>query len=124
MMIGNVYNQQAQHMAVVGGDDPQHTSFVGSVNGADVDAVDGVQLPVDSVIREAAAPVQRKVNVQKQQSFFSRLCEKVKDFFDLKPDLFAGIVTFTIGIVTFNPVVIGVGAGLIGFFCFRKLIAM
>lgn len=123
-MIGNVHNQQAQHMAVVGSDDPQHTSFVGSVNGAEIDTVDGVQLSVDSVIREAAAPVQRKVNAQKKPSFFSRFCEKVKDFFDMKPDLFAGIVTFTIGIVTFNPVVIGVGAGLIGFFCLRKLIAM
>lgn len=124
MMIGNVHNQQAQHMAAVGGDDPQHTSFVGSVNGTDVDVVDGVQPSVDIVTREAAAPAQRKVNVQKKQSFLGRLYEKVKDFFDLKPDLFAGIVTFTIGIVTFNPVVIGVGAGLIGFFCFRKLVAM
>ena len=124
MMIGNVHNQQAQHMAVVGNDDPQHTSFVGSVNGTDVDVVDGVQLSVGSVIREAAAPAQGRVNVQKKPSFFSRFCEKVKDFFDIKPDLFAGIVTFTIGIVTFNPVVIGVGAGLIGFFCFRKLLSM
>lgn len=106
--------------------DVQHTSFVGSINNATADAVGNNQISnmTDGNIADGPAPRQRAECAKPKVGFFERAIGAIKEFFDIKPDLFAGIVTFTIGIVTFNPVIIGVGAGLIGFYAFRKLIAM